>query len=110
MIVRIKLRKLRAIILCELGGSSTSSSRWPGQPFRNALSPDVNSREQIGSITAKAMDTVDDPDGLPDHLSEPQVDPESCYGPVPPTAEAPGVYSDPFVRDSSPNPTGALKR
>jgi hypothetical protein len=78
--------------------------------MRNSLSPDVNSREQIGAITAKAMDTVDDPDGLPDHLSEPQVDPSDCYGPVPPDSEPVGVYSDPYVRDSSPVPSSAIKR
>jgi hypothetical protein len=56
------------------------------------------------------MDTVDDPDGLPDHLREPQVDPKDCEGPVPPNAEPPYVTSDPFVRDSSPLPSSNIRR
>lgn len=84
---------------------------WPGQPAgRNVLSPDINSREQLDAISAKAIDTVADPDGLPDHLLEPAVDPEDCLGPVPPDAEKPYVSQDPFVRMHSPNPTGAIKR
>ena len=78
--------------------------------MRNSLSPDINSREQLGTITSKAMDTVEDPEGLPDHLLDPKVTPEECFGPVPPSAEPVGVYQDPLVRDSSPNPTGAIKR
>jgi hypothetical protein len=78
--------------------------------MRNALSPDINSREQLGAISAKAIDTVDDLDGLPDHLLEPDVTPEECYGPVPPDSEPPYVGQDPFARDTSPNPTGTIKR
>lgn len=104
--MKIRLGTLKRLIR-EVGNSG---GHWPGQPARNALSPDINRREQIGAISAKAMDTVADPDGLPDHLLEPAVDPKDCMGPVPPTSEKPGVYSDPFVRDSSPNPTGAIKR
>lgn len=75
----------------------------------NVLSPDVNAREQIGTLSAKAMDTVDDPDGLPDHLRAPQEDP--CdFGPVPPDAEPVGVYSDPFAKDYSPLPSSGIKR
>lgn len=80
---------------------------------RNVLSPDINSREQLGAISAKAIDTVADPDGLPDHLLEPTVDPEECEGPVPPDAENPYVGQDPFARDVSPQPFsggGAIKR
>lgn len=50
------------------------------------------------------MDTVNDPDGLPDHLFEPEVDPEDCFGPVPPDAEKPYVSMDPFTQDVSPQP------
>lgn len=78
--------------------------------MRNALSPSTNSREQIGSLNVEPIDTVADPDGLPDHLLEPLIDPEDCYGPVPPEAEEPYVGQDPFVRDSSPVPSGAIKR
>lgn len=104
--MKVRLGTLRAYIREAAGGNS-----YPGQPVtRNALSPDINSREQLGNISAKALDTVDDPDGLPDHLREPQVDPKDCYGPVPPDAEPPGVHMDPYVRDASPKPSGAIKR
>jgi len=84
---------------------------WPGQPYgRNTLSPDINNREQIGALTAKALDTVDDPDGLPDHLKEPLVSREDCEGPVPPTAEPVTIHSDPFARDFSPAPTAGINR
>lgn len=67
-------------------------------------------REQLGVNSAEAIDTVADPDGLPDHLREPLVDPEDCYGPVPPDAEDPYVQQDPFVRDAMPHPTGGGER
>lgn len=96
-------------LLRETGGSS-----FPGQPVgKNVLSPDINSREQIGALTAKAMDTVADPEGLPDHLLDPTVTPEECEGPVPPDAEDPYVGQDPFARDYAPQPFsggGSIKR
>lgn len=101
--MRITLGRLRQII--------REAAHFPGQPVRNVLSPDINSREQIGSLAgSQPIDTVDDPDGLPEHLLEPKVTPEECFGPVPPNAEPPYVGQDPYVRDSSPNPTGAIKR
>jgi hypothetical protein len=106
--VRIRLGTLRKIIR-EVGANNS----WPGQPMRNALSPDINSREQLGALSAKAMDTVDDPEDLPNHLFEPLVDPEDCYGPVPPVAENPYVGQDPFVRDYAPQPFsrgGSIRR
>jgi len=100
-------RYLQEALLAEVGANNS----FPGQPYgRNVLSPDVNSREQLGAISAKAIDTVGDDEGLPDHLREPTVSAEDCYGPVPPDAEKPYVTSDPFVKDASPNPTGAIKR
>jgi len=90
-----------------------ANNSFPGQPYgRNVLSPDINSREQLGAISAKAIDTVGDPEGegMPDHLINPAVSPEDCYGPVPPEAEPPHVGSDPFAKDVNPNPTGSIKR
>lgn len=93
--------------LLEVGANNS----FPGEPYgRNVLSPDINTRQQLGSMSAKAIDTVADPDGLPDHLTEPTVSAEDCYGPVPPDAEKPYVGQDPFARDVSPNPTGNIKR
>lgn len=106
--MRIRLGTLRELIRETL---LLCAPAFPGQPVgKNVLSPDINSREQIGNITAKAIDTVDDPDGMPDHLREPQEDPSDCYGPVPPDSEPPYVGQDPFTRDVSPLPTGNIKR
>jgi len=100
-------RYLREALLREVGANGS----FPGEPYgRNVLSPDINSREQIGSLADKALDTADDPDGLPDHLREPQVSAEDCFGPVPPDAEPPYVGQDPFTRDTSPTPTSSIKR
>jgi len=107
--MRITLGELRRIISTAL----LEAPAFPGQPIRNALAPDINTREQVGALSAKAMDTVEDPDGLPDHLLDPQVTPEECFGPVPPDAEDPGVHADPFVKDAAPQPFsggGSIKR
>ena len=110
--MRVRLGTLReylreALLLSEVGANSS----YPGQPYgRNVLSPDVNSREQLGAMSAKAIDTVQDPDGMPDHLLDPTVSPEDCYGPVPPDSEPVYVGQDPFARDAGPNPTGSIKR
>lgn len=99
--MRIRLGTLRKL-LYEI---SASGGAWPGQlAGRNVTSPDINSREQLGAISAKAIDTVADPDGLPDHLLDPTVTPEECFGPVPPDAEEPYVGQDPFARDYAPKP------
>lgn len=107
--MKIRLGTLRQLIH-EVGANGA----WPGQPVRNVLSPDINSREQLGSLAGNVpMDTVDDPDGLPDHLLDPTVTPEECFGPVPPKAEEPYVGQDPFVRDAAPQPFsggGSIRR
>lgn len=100
-------RFIREAVILEVGANNS----YPGQPYgRNVLSPDVNKREQLGSLAGDPIDTIADPDGLPDHLLDPTVSPEDCYGPVPPDAEPPYVGQDPFARDTSPNPTGSIKR
>ena len=105
--MRIRLGTLRELIKEVLLSENYGTGEIAG---KNVLAPDLNAREQIGAISAKAIDTVDDPDGLPEHLREPQEDPQDCYGPVPPDAEPVGVYSDPYTRDTSPTPTGNIKR
>lgn len=91
-----------------------SFGKYPGRPAgRNVLSPDVADREQLGSLAGQPIDTVDDPDDMPEHLREPTVDREDCMGPVPPDAEEPYVGQDPFVRDYGPQPFsggGRVKR
>ena len=87
-----------------------AGGRFPKQPARNALSPDINSRENIEAMTAKGIDTRDDQDELPEHLREPMMTPEETFGPVAPSAEPPHVGQDPFVRGSSPLPTPGIRR
>ena len=58
-------------------------------PKYNSLSAGKKEEEEISS-----------------HLMEPEADMEDCYGPVPPTTDEPGVYTDPFTQDYHviPNP------
>lgn len=100
----LSVRRLRKII-------REASAKYPGGPIRNALSPAMNNREQIGSLAGNTpMDTVQDEEGLPDHLLDPTLEPEDCYGPVPPDAEKPYLSQDPFARNTGVLPTPSIKR
>lgn len=100
--VLISLRDLRRLV---------REAAYTSGPSFNVLSPDVSSREGIGHLKSTPIDTVaDEEDGLPNHLLDPTLNPEDCFGPVPPDAENPYVEQDPFVRDYAPTPTGAIKR
>ena len=103
--MKIKLGVLRRIIR-EAG----VNGRFPKQPARNALSPDINSREAIDAMTSKGIDTIDDWDDMPEHLREPMLTPEECFGPVPPSAEEPYVGQDPFARNTSVLPTSSIRK
>lgn len=96
---------VKALIL-ELGGAVPNKP----QPYqRNAMSPDVATREPITNMSKNDIDT-DGNEDLPTHLREPTVDMADCYGPVPPTAEEPYTTQDPGVRDYSPLPTPGIRR
>jgi hypothetical protein len=103
--MKITIRQLRSIIrdcILEAGGASPI----PPQPYtRNAMSPDISHREQLGKLQ-----TGEPIEELPEHLREPELTPEECWGPVPPIAKDPGVYQDPFARHFSPLPTPGIKR
>lgn len=103
--MKITIGQLRSIIrnvLLETGGAGPV----PPQPYtRNAMSPDINDREAIGRLEFGEPE-ID----LTDHLREPALTPEECWGPVPPQKKDPGVYQDPFTRDFSPLPTPPIKR
>lgn len=108
--VRIRVGQLRQIIRKSLGEVAGGATRPVFNDYiRNALSPDRSDREQLGWLATSETD-IDDETGLPDHLLEPAVSREDCYGPVPPNAEDPRITQDPFVRDSSPNPTPPIMR
>lgn len=101
--MRMTLGRLRDVL--------REAGKFPGQPAgRNVLSPDINHREQVAALSAKAIDTADDPDGLPEHLRDPTVDPEDCYGPVPPDAEKPYLMQDPLASDYGPQPFSGAGR
>jgi len=92
--VKIRLGRLKRII------KETVNGVYPGGPTRNILSPATSSREQIGSLAdGDPIDCVDNPEGMPNHLFEPEVDPDDCFGPVPPDAEKPYLMQDPTVKD-----------
>jgi len=107
--VKIKLGALRRLIREAL------LSEWAGSPptkpmfdyVNNPLSPNLADREQLGSLANTDEAPEDD---LPDHLREPELTPEECYGPVPPDAPDPYVQADPFVKSHSPIPTPGIRR
>lgn len=70
-----------------------------GKFVRDAVSPERADREQL-----KNLGRTENEDELASHLVDPEVDPEDCWGPVPPLVGDPYVGQDPFVRDSSPLP------
>ncbi len=96
---------MRASLLEWAGAPPNKPEPYVGDSFGS----DWTSREALTSLADVDVDT-EQGDELPPHLREPLYDEEDCYGPVPPTAEQPGVYSDPFVRDSSPVPTSGIRR
>lgn len=94
--MKIRLGTLRRII-------REVSGRWPGAPLEHEQS-DINTREQLASLKDTPVDTQDDADELPEHLREPELTPEECYGPVPPDQENPYVTQDPFATDIGAQP------
>lgn len=104
--------QLRMTIL-RIMNEDNSFGVYPGRPARNVLSPETNNREQLGTLAGQPIDTVGDEDDMPEHLRDPTVNPDDCYGPVPPDAEEPYVGQDPFTRDVAPQPFsggGRIKR
>lgn len=111
--MRITLRQLRQAIREAL------VREWAGAPptkpmfdyVNNPLAPDTSDREQLGYLADHPSDVdPNDEDELPDHLRNPQVNPEDCWGPVPPKQGDPYVQQDPFARDTSPLPSPPIKR
>ncbi len=93
--MKIRLGTLRRLI------REATGSAWPGKPVDNVVSDEINSREALDTLRSVPPDTVADEEGLPDHLLDPNVDPEDCFGPVPPDRKNPNPYvgQDPFARD-----------
>lgn len=75
-----------------------------GPHISNVLSHDLADREPIGSLADGGEDDISS------HLMEPEVDVEDCYGPVPPVAQDPGVFADPFHKDYHVIPTRPIFR
>ncbi len=108
MFVKIRLGTLRKVIrntVLEAGGGS---SHFP--IVRDAMAPSTTDREAIEKQSK--FDIKDDPDSLPPHLREPEVqeDPDDCFGPVPPnTAGDPYLMTDPHAQDWHASSTGARR-
>jgi hypothetical protein len=105
--VRITVRNLKKIIRETLGG--IPSRPIFGDYIRNAMSPEVTDREQLGWLADEPTD-IDDETGLASHLVEPGLTPEECWGPVPPLQGDPWIHQDLFTRDTSPIPTPPIQR
>lgn len=61
-----------------------------GPHISNVISKKLARREPIGKLAGDGLE-------ISFHLQEPEVDLEDCYGPVPPTANEPGVFADPYT-------------
>lgn len=109
--MRLTIRELRRWV------REAVVAEWAGAPptkamfdyVNNSLSPALSDREALGPLADHPVD-VDPDEELPDHLRQPQVTPEECWGPVPPEQGDPYVQQDPFTRDTSPLPTPPIKR
>ena len=97
-----KLRRIIREIVSEAAGGTTLPKN---SVIRNAMAPDMASREQLGKIAKPA-----DPDAISPHLQEPIYDEEETWGPVPPTGKNPYALPDPYTKDTSPLPTSPIKR
>ena len=107
--MKLRIRQLRMMISEALHEGGGGVSHKP-QPYSgNAMSPASADREQMSYLADKDIDT-DDGEDVSMHLRDQTVDPEDCFGPVPPTAPNPYAQQDPFVRDSSPLPSSGIAR
>jgi len=66
-----------------------------GPHITNVISTHLMQRDEIPYLGKKRNKEEDE---ISAHLMEPEVDMEDCYGPVPPDAEEPGVYADPYTK------------
>jgi len=60
-----------------------------------SMSNHLSQRDEIPYLGKKQNK---DDEEIAAHLMDPEETPEDCYGPVPPNAEEPGVYSDPYTK------------
>lgn len=72
------------------------ASNIDGPHLGNLMSPHLIQRDEIPHLGKKRKKEEDE---IAAHLMDPEVDMEDCYGPVPPIAEEPGVFIDPFTQD-----------
>ena len=90
--------------LQEIGGAkATKPKMMRDAPYATKTA----NREQIGSLGKKDKPNEEE---LSPHLMEPEVDPEDCWGPVPPKNPNPYATSDPFTQDYGVLPTSPIRR
>jgi hypothetical protein len=83
---------LRHYIRCFL--KEAYASNIDGPHVSNVMSTHLAQRDEIPYLGKKRKKEEDE---ISAHLMEPEADMEDCYGPVPPTAEEPGVFIDPYT-------------
>lgn len=94
----MSITNLRRLIRLYINEGAGAKSNKPISIGKVSQTPATASREELEDLTA-----FDDADLLAPHLSEPQLSPEECWGPVPPQKKNdPGVHADPWVRDIYP--------
>lgn len=72
------------------------ASNVDGPHITNVISTHLAQRDEIPYLGKKRNKEDEE---ISAHLMEPEVDMEDCYGPVPPDAEEPGVFTDPYSQD-----------
>lgn len=106
MSMRITVGQLRRIIRESLVEAGGGLARPPRPNVRNAMAPSMADREQLGKISIRTTE----PDQVAPHLQEPELEPEDCWGPVPPTGQNPYMIPDPYTTDYHVIPTPQIKR
>lgn len=71
-------------------------SNIDGPHLTNLISPHLAQRDEIPYLGKKRNKEDEE---IASHLEEPEVDMKDCYGPVPPVAEEPGAFPDPYTQD-----------
>lgn len=99
------LRKLIGEIIQETAPGWSSAPIAPFQRKDTGFTRD-NNREAIGKLTHGEPDE----EAVAPHLREPELTPEECWGPVPPTSPKPGAFADPWASDYGPLPRPHIGR
>jgi hypothetical protein len=105
--MKISMLQLKSLIREVILETAPGWSSAPQVPFKRKDTDIYRyEREQLG----KLQHGDPDEDAVAPHLEEPELKPEDCWGPVPPTSAKPGVRFDPLARDYGPLPSPPISR